>query len=290
MTVGSVLILYVLMVLYLPSLIYNINILSEVFHFTAMRPSLIVGIYYACILVGTIIPFLFLKSAFKIKMHDFWRPCAFRIRDFFVYVVVFIALGSSLVFLVSIINIYIPIGENVLLGVVALLPTDYVETIIFSILYCLAVPILEEIAFRGILLRALGVYGNRFALITGAIIYALLQPNFASFIPAFFMAIFLINLTLRYKSIVPAIAVHIVFNIFMYGFEFIPADLLLVATGLIFVIYLLALYFIISRHYIYAKVKKSEAQGMVMALFYTRPTIIIAFVLSIFFTVIVNIL
>ena len=284
-TIGLALIFYVLVVLYMPYMIYMINENASVFSLVPMSDTLVVGLVYVTVLVGTLIPFTFVSKAFKIKIKDYWRGTHFSFVDFIVYSIVFLALGTALVFATSIINMYIPLGTNAYIGTLTVLPTDGLSSILYALLYCFALPIIEEISFRGVLLRALGAYGNRFATFACAIIYALMQADMASMIPAFFMALFLINLTLRHKSITPAIAVHIVFNLFMYGFEFIPSDFLMIATGLIFVIYLLALYFVLTRRYIYIKIKKVDHK-YITKLFYARPTIIIAILMSIIYMVI----
>ena len=285
MTIGLSLIFYVLVVLYMPYMIYMINENAGVFSLVPMSSTLVVGLIYVTVLLGTLIPFTIMSRSFKIRLRDYWRATAFNLTDFIVYSIVFLALGTALVFATSIINMYIPLGTNTYIGTLSVLPVSGPSVILYALLYCFALPIIEEISFRGILLRALGAYGNRFAMTACAIIYALMQADMASMIPAFFMALFLINLTLRYKSITPAIVVHIIFNLFMYGFEFIPAEYILIATGLIFVVYLLAIYFILTRRYIYVKINKVDRK-YINRLFYTRPTIIIAILMSILYMVI----
>lgn len=282
-TIGLALIIYVLIVLYMPLAVYLLNDYAELIGIKPMSSVLIVGLIYVIVLLGTLIPFTILSKAFKIKLSAYWRMTKFSFSEFIIYSIVFLALGTALVFIISIVNMYIPIGSSAYIGTLSILPTNDLSSVLFGLLYCIALPIIEEVSFRGVLLRALGVYGNRFAMITGSIIYALLQADISSMIPAFFMSLFLINMTLRYRSVTPAIAVHIIFNLFMYGFEFIPANYIMIATGLIFVIYLLAMFFILTRKYIFAKVKKSEGQGYIAKLFYTRLSVIVAFAFGVLY-------
>ncbi len=247
----------------------------------------VVGITCACVVVGTILPFALLRSAFKIKFKDIWRRSDFRPIDILIYGVVIIALGSAAVFLMSLLNTYIPVGENAYIGVMMDV-SSYIKTPLFAILYCLLLPIIEEVALRGVLLRALGVYGNRFATFTTAFLYAMLQSSFGAMIPAFLLAIFLTNMTLRFRSVIPAIITHIIFNVFIYGFQFIPVGVLSYAMIAIFVFYILAILFILSHNYIFVRIRKSSDQHFVASIFFSRATVILAIFLSIGIIVLSN--
>ena len=287
-TVGLVLIVYILLVSYLPRSLVMLfqSGASSQFQISYIE---VVGIAYACVIVGTILPFAILKSAFKIKLKDIWRRSDFRVVDILIYGVVIIALGSAAVFVMSMINTYIPLGEDAYIGIMMDV-TSYERTPLFAVLFCLALPIIEEVALRGVLLRALGVYGNRFATLTSAFLYAALQSSFGAMIPAFLLAIFLTNMTLRFRSVTPAIIIHIVFNTFIYGFQFIPVRALSYAMVAIFVFYILAILFILSRNYVYVRIKRRADHRYVLSLFFTRVTVILAIILSVGYIVLSNIL
>ena len=286
-TVGLVIILYILMAIYIPNIYYHLSQMGTL-SFVRANPLFVVGGIYALVIIGTTLPFFILKSAFKIRFKDFWRPCRFGIGDLFVDLIVFIALGSALMFIGSIINSYLPIGEGLLLGIIFELPREYILSPLYGILFCLAIPIFEEIAYRGILLRSLGRYGNRFATFATAFIYALMQPSFSEFVPGFVLALFLINLTLRYRSVTPAIIIHILSNSFFYGIEFVPSTFINILTIILFVIYILAAIFIITHRYIYAKILRGENESYIRRLFYSRFSVIVALSMCILYALINN--
>ncbi|NLY10354.1 MAG: CPBP family intramembrane metalloprotease [Firmicutes bacterium] len=83
----------------------------------------------------------------------------------------------------------------------------------FAFTVIIAAPVIEEVFFRGILLRGfVANYSPRSALILSALFFAVFHFNPWQFFPAFFAGLALGWWVLHTKSIVPAIVAHIFFN------------------------------------------------------------------------------
>jgi membrane protease YdiL (CAAX protease family) len=93
-------------------------------------------------------------------------------------------------------------------------PTTPIE-LLLSILYVAAIPALvEEFAFRGVAMGMLRTYGDRFALITSSLLFALLHGNFIQIPFAFCVGLGLGYAVLRTGSMLPAILIHFFNNAF----------------------------------------------------------------------------
>ncbi|MDR3071865.1 MAG: CPBP family intramembrane metalloprotease [Clostridiales Family XIII bacterium] len=75
-------------------------------------------------------------------------------------------------------------------------------------------PIVEEVLFRGIVLRALSRHGRNFAVVSGAALFGLYHTNFIQFGHSFVIGLLLGYITFRY-SIKWAIVLHCLHNLFM---------------------------------------------------------------------------
>lgn len=90
-------------------------------------------------------------------------------------------------------------------------PINNILTIITT---CIAAPILEEWLCRGLIVGVLKKYGNVFAIVISALLFALLHGNFIQSIPAFFTGMVLAYVTIHSGSLIPAIAIHFINNAF----------------------------------------------------------------------------
>ena len=90
--------------------------------------------------------------------------------------------------------------------------TDWITLLMSYIAIAVIAPIFEEIAFRGLCLHVFGKYGTRFAIIASSMLFALLHGNVIQSLFAFGLGILLALLTLKAKSILPAIFVHFANN------------------------------------------------------------------------------
>ncbi len=92
-------------------------------------------------------------------------------------------------------------------------PTDPFG-IVLSILATAVTPaIVEEFALRGVVLHALKRFGNGFAVLISAVVFGLLHGNFEQIPFAFLVGLYLGFLTVKTKSIVPAVILHFYNNL-----------------------------------------------------------------------------
>lgn len=107
---------------------------------------------------------------------------------------------------------------------------------VFMLLATIVVaPITEELIFRGVLLKTFEKQGTKFAIIATSAIWALVHGNLKQGIPVFFMGIALAIVTVKTKSIIPAIIIHGINNGFAQGLGYLgyryPEYLVIFANG-----------------------------------------------------------
>jgi uncharacterized protein len=92
------------------------------------------------------------------------------------------------------------------------LPSQRGYLILFLMYVCLIGPILEEIIFRGFILKSMQKYGNLTAIIVTSILFSMFHLNLVQFINPVLMGIVLAFITIKSKSIFPAMIAHIFNN------------------------------------------------------------------------------
>ena len=142
-------------------------------------------------------------------------------------------------------------------------------------------PIVEEYAFRGVLLNVLSKFGKTFGLYASSIIFALAHLSFVEMIPAFMMGVLLGKTSLRYRSIRPTIFIHILFNGLIYALCVIPASITKYMAYGIAGIVAIAAYLILSGRYERIRIQKLRSNRITNIVFFTRPSIVLAMLLMI---------
>ena len=79
---------------------------------------------------------------------------------------------------------------------------------------CVLGPVLEEVIFRGFLLKGLQRFGVSFAAVFTALLFTLYHMNLVQLFVPLIMGLFLAQLTIRTGSLIPAICCHILNNSF----------------------------------------------------------------------------
>lgn len=92
---------------------------------------------------------------------------------------------------------------------------DPLYLICFIVTAIITAPILEEILFRGLILRSLQNFGNVFAIVVSSILFAIFHGNFEQAIPAFFIGFILGMDAIRTNSIIASIIIHALNNGFL---------------------------------------------------------------------------
>lgn len=91
-------------------------------------------------------------------------------------------------------------------------PTQKVFLMIFLIYVCLLGPILEEIIFRGFILRSMQKYGNLTAIIVSSVLFSMFHLNLVQFVNPVLVGILLAFIAIKSESIFPSMAAHIFNN------------------------------------------------------------------------------
>ncbi len=136
------------------------------------------------------------------------KALGFIISAYFLY------LGIN--FIISIIIIYwnlkIP-GFQIQESIFELFGKDIFSIIMSGIMVVLIAPFVEEIFFRGFLLRTMcNKAGNIFGSVITAVVFTLLHFPWQSFIPIFILGLIINSVVIKSKSIWPAIGFHILNN------------------------------------------------------------------------------
>ena len=282
-SIGLLLIIYALFSLLIP-LVLNI-------FFQESAPDIVsdklmyYGIYFIIITFGTVIPFFLMRKLFHLPLKRFNQSISASFVDLFVQAIVFFVVCIALTYISNLLFSYIGMEGKLISGIGLSYDDANLSYPLYIFMLVIVTPLLEEYAFRGVLLNILSRYGKRFALVASAVIFALAHLNFAEMIPAFAMGIQLGKTELRYKSIQPTIVIHILFNAFIYALCVIPASITKYMAYGIAAIVFIAVYLIVSGRYERIRIKKLHKSKTTNIMFYTTPSILIAMFLMILHTV-----
>lgn len=281
-TIGLVLIMYSLFVTFIPYVLhfYIVESASSIL----ADEYLYYGIYFIILLFGTLIPFFIMRKFSQLKLKKLTRKVKVTFVDIFVQTIVFFTICIALTYVSNIIFNYFNLDGKLIAAIGFSYEKAGLGNPLYIFMLIIVSPIIEEYAFRGVLLNSLSRYGKRFALIASSLFFALAHNNFAEMIPAFVMGIALGKTSLRYKSIQPTIIIHILFNAFIYGLCVMPLSVVkYMAYGLV-AICVLAFALIITGRYESIKIQKSSSNNIVSELFYTRFTIVFTIIMFIGYT------
>lgn len=281
-TIGLILVLYVFFVMIIPYFFhyYMVETSSEIIK----DDFLYYGIYFLLMVVGTIIPFFMMRKFSKIKLKKLTRKVNATFVDLFVQTIVFFTICIALIYVSNMLINYINLEGKLISSIGFSYEEANLNNWLYIFMLVVVSPIIEEYAFRGVLLNSLSRYGKRFALYATSIIFALAHNNFAEMIPAFAMGIALGKTSLRYKSIQPTIIIHILFNAFILGLCVMPASISkYMAYGLV-AICVLAFGLILSGRYEKISVQESKSNVVASKLFFSRFTVVLSMILMIAYT------
>ena len=281
--VGLVLLLYALSVAYLPFALTQYANITVGTHPNLNNILLRIAYLYLIVIFGTFVPFFILMKHSKIKIKDIWAKCSFSSMDILINTIVFTAIGTTLIFMTSIINNYVPFGTGLMIPIGVPSNAEFIKEPLYLFLCIVATPIIEEFAFRGVLLKSLGRFGYYFAMVASSLIFAVFHGSYAQMLPAFALGIFLSQITLRYRSVQPAVIIHILYQAIIYGIELIPEQYYIAASVIIFAIYMLTLILMLTRQFRFPKIHKRHNVEAVSKLFFTRFVIIFVFVMMLIF-------
>jgi uncharacterized protein len=137
------------------------------------------------------------------------------IKAYFLYFTINILVGILIIFH----GIEIP-GYQVQEEIIPLFGNDLQSLIIAGVTIVIIAPVLEEIVFRGFLLRGLV---NQLGVIVGSIIsaaiFSALHFPWQTFIPIFILGLIMNSMVLKSKSVIPSIAFHITNNLIAFTIQ-----------------------------------------------------------------------
>jgi membrane protease YdiL (CAAX protease family) len=278
-TVGLLLIMYALAVLIVPYFLHMYMISQD--SIIMKDDMLYYGLYFIIILFGTVIPFFLMRKVFRIPIKKISRNFSSTFVDLFVQTIVFFTICIALTYVSNILFSYLGMEGKLLSSIGFSYDEANLNNALYVFMLIVVTPIVEEYAFRGVLLNVLSKFGKTFGLYASSIIFALAHLSFVEMIPAFMMGVQLGKTSLRYKSINPTIFIHMLFNGLIYALCVVPASVTKYMAYGIAAIIAIAAYLILSGRYERIKIQKLRSNKITNIVFFTRPTIIIAMLLMI---------
>lgn len=270
---GLVLVLYAMYVLFVPYLLNELFTIYNIANYKSI--DLQIAAKTLLMIIGTIIPFGILKLSSK-KINRKVKKIDYSFKDILTHALVFFSLTSAAIFAMTAIASTFNIPGQLISGIGLSIDSKYMNDIVYVVTFIFISPILEEYAFRGVLLNTLSKYGKYFALVASSLVFALAHGNFLEIIPSFIMGILLGKISLRYKTIKPVCWIHIIFNGLLYLLFLIPEEFSLYSAIMLALIYAIAAILYLTKKYRHISIKKASSSDTVLRLFFTTSTVIVA--------------
>ena len=156
---------------------------------------------------------------------------------------------------------------------------NIVKNVLYFIYLVFVKAVFEEYMFRGVIQRQLGHYGRYFGVLGSALLYALSQPSLARAFSSFLIGWFLSLVTLKYHSIRPVILIHMALSLFTWLMDIIPGSLIWLAIVLIFAVYIVAAFSLISQKISTGIVRWGATEGKLRKILLTSWTTIVVILL-----------
>ena len=279
-TVGLFLVLYTLFVLILP---YFFHTYLQIQESSILNDNILYfGIYFIILTLGTFIPFFMMRLYFKVDSKKFNRNVSATFGDLFIQTIVCFTICLGLTYVSNIIFSRLGLEAKLLASIGLSYTESFLKEPLYVFMLLIVTPILEEYAFRGVLLNTLGKFGKSFGLYASALFFALAHMYFSEMIPAFAMAVILGKISYRYRSIKPTILIHILFNLLIYIMCIIPQGVTQYMAYVITAIFILSIYLILSGRYEQIRIQRTRSNRTTNIMFYSSFGIILALLLMIF--------
>lgn len=279
-TIGLVLIIYCLLVLFIPFVVREL--LGLLFEDTVFYGvDLVMASQVALMIIGTILPFMLLRKSTKRRDLPITKKIKMSGKQIICQAIVFFTLTSVAIFAMTTIAANFGISGELVSCIGISIDSNRLGDVLYIVTFILISPILEEYAFRGVLLSTLSKYGKYFALYASAFIFSLAHGSFMEFVPSFIMGVILGKIALRYKSIKPTIWIHILFNALLYVSFIIPENMSIYMAGFFGAIYVSAIALYLTGVYRPIIVRKSNSNAKVTIMFLTTFSVLVSITLFI---------
>lgn len=155
------------------------------------------------------------KKMFALRKVKISRLILLIIQSYLLYFVISFAIGAAILYF----NLEIP-GYQAQEEVLPYFGEGIFNMIIAAVIIAIIAPVIEEILFRGFLLRSLSNYlGVIWGSTISAAIFSLMHFPWQSFIPIFILGLIINSMVIRTKSIVPAIIFHVLNNSIAFAIQ-----------------------------------------------------------------------
>ena len=281
--VGTLLTVYALLVLVIPYALqyYLVSTESAILNDT----FLYFGIYFLVVVFGTVIPFWLMRRVFKIPLRLINTKIRTSFVNLFVQTIVFFTICLVSTYVSNIIFAHLGLEGKLISGIGMSYDSANLDNLLYVFMLVIVTPMIEEYAFRGVLLSVLGKYGKNFGLYASAVVFALAHVHFSEYLPAFCMGVLLGKTELRFRSIGPTIIIHILFNTLIYMLCVIPSSIAgYMAYGLA-AVFIISIYLYISGRYERVYVQKLNSASNTYLLFFGSFMVIISLMLMVLQTV-----
>ena len=282
-TIGLLLTIYALFVMIVPYFLNMFFTTTESVFYT--DKFLYFGVYLLLMMFGILIPFFLMRKMFKVNKKKMYRNVSTSFVDLFVQTIVFFTICIFSTYISNIVAGYLGVEEKLISSIGMSYDVEYLNNNLYLFMLLIVTPMLEEYAFRGVLLNTLGKFGKMFGLYASAIIFAIAHMNFAEMIPAFVMGVALGKTSFRYKSIKPTIVIHILFNILLYLLFILPPSITQYMAYGLAAIFIITIYLILSGKYEQVRIQALPSFRITNYLFFTTPSIVFAILLMIAHTI-----
>ena len=277
-TIGLALIIYIFFVLYIPLLLKELFIDQEIgLIFGLSKKSILNALI---VVAGTVLPFKLMDKALFGK-NDKKEKIKIPFGEIFIQSLMLFTISSVTLFLTSTIFSYFGKSADQVGGIGVVIDGKIVDDVVYTLLFVLITPIIEEFAFRAVLLRYLSRFGKYFALVATSLIFALAHSSFIEIFPAFIMSYELGKIYLRYKSAKPCIWIHGLYNLTLYILLIIPGKYSIFVAIFLALIYVASFVLFIAKKYTFIRVTKAKSTWKVFLIFFSRPEIILSVILMI---------
>lgn len=233
-------------------------------------------------LLFTIIFMAIAKKKLKLNLKDYWLKSDLPLSRVFSYVI----LGLGIMLLTNAITSMFSFFTSARIAKYAFVGSfkttdNMLKNIVYFFFFVILKPITDEIIFRAIIQRQLGHFGRYFGVLASAFLFALIQGNLPSAIPAFFIGWYLSLIALKYHSIRITILSSIFIHLFVWLIDIMPPELILVTTLLVVFIYIMCVVIIVNKSVSTNIIRYGATESKLWKIFLTSPSIILFMIIFI---------
>ena len=286
--VGIALMIYALVVIFMP-IGAKISVENGLFP-TMDNPKFSFIISFIGLIIGTVFPFMIVRRVFGTNLKEFTKKTEIDLSDYLINFVVYFGFVAAALYVNTIITKLLGVQGVMLSDVGIVFNEILVDSPIYLFTFIFLSPLLEEYAFRGVLLNSLSKYGRYFALMMTTIVYTLAHASISEMIPSFVMGYLLAKMTLTYKSIRPSLFTHIMGNALLCAFALVPEKYSIFSLVFIAILLILAIILVFSKKYNIISIGSSDSSKRAIKFFLSNIFVIIALLLFVMHTTLITLL